>query len=155
MAEIGMPTASLSTHNSTRLTKRTGIIASVIGIVGAGTKLSITIFDFAASIGAAGRELEHVATEKSGLCFTLKELQTVLEHAHFQPSSTAIKEVHRIVDQGQRVFEEVDGIVASLRKTRGDDMFPSVDCISRVKWTFTKKTKVLVLRSTLEACKSR
>lgn len=126
----------------------------MVGIVGAGTSLSIAIFDFAASVGAAGRELQHVATEISGLCSVLKQLQTILEHAHFQPSSTAVEEVQRIITQCLSVFNEIEEIVVALRGARGDELFPSMDFSSKVKWTFSKKSKVLVLRSTLEACKS-
>lgn len=62
-----------------------GLIASLIGLVGAGTKLSIAIFDFASSIGHAGNELQHVAQEISLLCSVLEQLQGLLEHAHFDP----------------------------------------------------------------------
>lgn len=131
-----------------------GIVASVIGIVGAGTKLSIVIFDFAASIGTAGRELQNVATEISGLCSVLKQLQTVLEHAHFQPSAEAIESAQKIIEQCLKVFTEIEDVVAALRRAKGDDLFPSVDFVGKVKWTFSKKSQVLMLRSTLEACKS-
>jgi hypothetical protein len=131
-----------------------GIIASVIGVVGAGTRLSIVIFDFAASIGNAGRELQNVATEISGLCSVLKQLQMVLEHAHFQPSETAIESAKKIIGQCSKVFTEINEIVGELRRAKGDELFPSVDFVSKVKWTFSKKSKVLMLRSTLEACKS-
>ena len=131
-----------------------GIIASVVGIVGAGTKLSIVIFDFAASIGAAGRELQDVATEISGLCSVLKQLQGVLEHAHFRPSERAIESAQRIIEQCLKVFTDIDDIIVELKRAKGNDLFPSVDFVSKVKWTFSKKSKVLMLRSTLEACKS-
>ena len=131
-----------------------GIVASVIGVVGAGTKLSITIFDFAASIGNAGRELQNVATEISGLCSVLKQLQMLLEHAHFKPSETAIESAQKIIGQCSKVFTEINEIVGELRRAKGDELFPSVDFVSKVKWTFSKKSKVLMLRSTLEACKS-
>ena len=130
------------------------IVASVIGIVGAGTKLSIAIFDFAASVGRAGRDLQHVAIEISDLCSVLKQLQILLEHAHFQTSRTAIEAAERIIRQCSRVFAEIGEVVGELRRARGDDLFPSVDFVSKVKWTFSKKAKVLMLRSTLEACKS-
>ena len=131
-----------------------GIVASVIGIVGAGTKLSIVLFDFAASVGAAGRELQGVATEISGLCSVLKQLQTVLENAHFHPSPEAIESAQRIIEQCLKVFTQLDDVVGELRRVKGDDLFPSVDFVGKVKWTFSKKSKVLMLRSTLEACKS-
>ena len=95
-----------------------------------------------------------MATEISDLCSVLKQLQILLEHAHFQPSATAIEAAQRIIAQCSKVFTEIDDIVGDLRKAKGDDLFPSVDFVGKVKWTFSKKSKVLMLRTTLEACKS-
>ena len=132
-----------------------GCIASVIALVGTGTKLSIAIYDFAASVGNAGKDLQKVATEISDLCSVLKQLQTLLEHRHFQPSKTAIEDAQKIVDRCNLVLTEINGIVAGLRGGKVDEIFPSVapDFKNKVKWTFTK-SRVLVLRQTLEACKS-
>ncbi|KAK3706092.1 hypothetical protein LTR37_012919 [Vermiconidia calcicola] len=58
------------------------------------------------------------------------------------------------MDQCSRVFSEIEAIVNGLRSVQENDLFPSVDFVSKVKWKFSKKSKVLVLRSTLEACKS-
>lgn len=62
--------------------------------------------------------------------------------------------MQKIITQCLSVFNEIEEIVVALRGARGDDLFPSMDFSSKVKWTFSKKSKVLVLRSTLEACKS-
>ena len=133
-----------------------GILASVIAVVGAGTKLSIVIFDFATSVGKAEREVQNVATEISNLCSVLKQLQMILERAHFQPSQTAIESAQRIIEQCSEVFSEINDIVGELRSSNGDEVFPvhTMDFVSKVKWTFSKKSKVLMLRSTLDACKS-
>ena len=130
------------------------LISGLVGVVGAGSKLSILIFDFAASIGSAGKELQHVATEISDLCSVLKQLQAVLEHAHFRPSAKLTTSANRIIEQCQTVFAEMDEVVSNLRKSRNGELFPSVDFISKVKWVFLEKSKMQVLRSTLEACKT-
>lgn len=129
-----------------------GLVASIIGIVGAGAKLSIIIFDFASTIGTAGRELQSLGTEISLLCSVLKPLQSLLDHAHFHSSQGAKYDLRRIVDDCRKVFVEIDDIFSGLQSARGSYLFPSVDFVGKVKWTF-KKSKVLMLRSTLDSCK--
>ena len=129
--------------------------ASIIALIATGTKLAISTFDFAATVGGAGKELQDIATEVSNLCSVFKQLQVVLSHAHFQPSREALKTVERIVKQCRGALDEINATVAALRASNGEDIFPSAtpELINRVKWTF-KKPKILKLRSTLEACKS-
>ncbi|OQO05737.1 hypothetical protein B0A48_09831 [Cryoendolithus antarcticus] len=132
-----------------------GVAASIIALVGTGTKLSIAIFDFAATVGGAGKELQHVATEISGLCSVLQHLRALLTHAHFKPSPTAVASVQKITNHCESTFSEIDAVVTGLRGNITDSHFPATtpDFANRVKWTF-KKSKVTMLRSSLEACKS-
>jgi hypothetical protein len=130
-----------------------GLIAGVIAIVGAGTKLSIAIFDFATTIGSAGRELQIVGTEISILCSVLRQVQSLLEHAHFHPSKIAIESLKKIKERCEAVFEEIAEILTGFRTAKGDALFPPPDFLRKIKWTFSKRSKVLVLRSTLESCK--
>ncbi|KAK6428836.1 hypothetical protein LTR95_015016 [Oleoguttula sp. CCFEE 5521] len=132
-----------------------GVAASIIALVGTGTKLSIAIFDFAATVGGAGKELQHVATEISGLCSVLQHLRALLTHAHFKPSRAAVESVQKITDHCESTFSEIDAVVTGLRGHVSDSLFPATtpDFANRVKWTF-KKSKVTMLRSSLEACKS-
>lgn len=127
--------------------------ASIIALVATGTKLAIATFDFASTIGSAGKELQHIAAEVSDICSVLKQLQVVLSHAHFRPSVEALASVTRIVKQCQEVFGEIDEIVTGLRGSNNEELFPTPDFTNKIKWTF-KRSKVLVLRTTLEACKS-
>ncbi|KAK6439600.1 hypothetical protein LTR95_004190 [Oleoguttula sp. CCFEE 5521] len=132
-----------------------GVAASIIALVGTGTKLSIAIFDFAATVGGAGKELQHVATEISGLCSVLQHLRALLTHAHFKPSQSAVASVQKITDHCESTFSEIDAVVAGLGGHITDSHFPATtpDFANRVKWTF-KRSKVTMLRSSLEACKS-
>ncbi|KAK3626765.1 hypothetical protein LTR56_019583 [Elasticomyces elasticus] len=129
-----------------------GLIAGIVGLVGAGAKLSIAIFDFASTIGHAGKELQNFGTEISQLCSFLQQLHILLNHAHFKHARTFVDDAERTVRQCQSAFVDVESIISGLRKKKGDDTFPSVDFVDKVKWTF-KRSRVLALRSTLESCK--
>lgn len=128
------------------------VIASVVGLLGAGTKLSVAIFDFAATLGSAASELQTIGTEVTLFCSVIKQLQSTMSHASFRYSSLAVEAVQEIVDRCRVIFGEIDEIINGLRKSQGTELIPSVNFISKVKWTF-KKSKVQLLRSTLESCK--
>jgi hypothetical protein len=129
-----------------------GIIVSIVGLVGAGAKLSIVLFDFASTIGSAGYELQAIGTEISLFCSVLKQVQGVLSHAHFHYSAVAIHTAQEILDRCQAIFDNIEDIVLGLRDVQSRDKIPTTDFVRKVKWTF-KKSKVQVLRSTLESCK--
>ncbi|KXT00987.1 hypothetical protein AC579_4402 [Pseudocercospora musae] len=137
-----------------------GLVFGIIALVGTGTKLAISTFDFATTLGGAGRELQIVATEISTFSSTLRQLQGVLDHAHFKPTSQAISTVQQITKHCAEVFKDIEERVTSLRGVKDDGnaptstaFFPTPDFVEKVKWTF-KKPKVMEMRSTLEACKS-
>lgn len=131
-----------------------GLIASIIGVASVGFKLSIAVFDFASTIGAAGKELQDVGTEISMLCSVLNQLETVLQHAKFHYTAAAEETTKRILRECRAKFDELDEILVKLKSSRAEDLglLPSVDFVARVKWTF-QRSKVQLLRSTLNSCK--
>lgn len=131
-----------------------GLIASIIGVAGAGAKLSILIFDFASTIGTAGHELQDISTEISLLCSVLRQLENVLSHAHFRYSNAAVDASERILRKCDDALKEIRSIVSGLRSAKDEDRegIPSFEFVSKVKWTF-QRSKVHLLRSTLESCK--
>lgn len=131
-----------------------GAIASIIGIAGAGAKLSIVLFEFASAVGSAGQEIRQIGIEISLFCSVLKQLQSTLAKAKaFRYSLSAIETTQEILDRCQEVFKEIEGIINRLR-TKGGERYPEAkqDWVARVKWTF-KRSQIQLLRGTLESCK--
>ena len=126
-----------------------GLIASIVGVAGAGATLSIAIFDIASTIGASGKELQDLSTEISLLCSVFKQLETLLSHAHFRYSNAAVETTRKILERCKEVFSELNDIVKEL-PPRNDNSIPSVDF---VKWLGFKRSKVKLIKSTLESCK--
>jgi hypothetical protein len=130
-----------------------GAIASIIGIAGAGAKLSIILFDFASTVGSAGLEVRQIGTEIALFCSVLRQLQSTLTKAKgFRYSISAIETTQQILDQCQDIFKQIEDIVNGLRKPGTNSNEPSVDLVAKVKWVF-KRSKVVMLRTTLESCK--
>ena len=130
-----------------------GAIASILGVIGAGTKVSITLFQFGASIGSASTEVKAIGTEISLFCSVLKQLHSTLTKAKsFRYSISAIATTQEILDQCQEIFIDIEAIVERLQKRKAGDGQPSLEFVQRVRWTF-QKSKVQLLRTTLESCK--
>lgn len=55
-----------------------GLAASIIGIAGAGAKLSLGLYQIAAVIGDAGVEVRQIATEVKGFSLVLRQFGTVV-----------------------------------------------------------------------------
>jgi hypothetical protein len=49
-----------------------GAIATIVGIAGAGAKLSIVLFEFASQVGSAGLEIRQIGTEISPFLFGIE-----------------------------------------------------------------------------------
>jgi hypothetical protein len=126
-----------------------GAIASVIGIAGAGAKLSIACIEFASKIGSAGSEIVAVGTEISQFCVVLKQIEATLTKAKqtVRYSLTAVLAIESITQQCRPVFQEIENILDGLKKDNKEPNF-----LSRLAWVL-KRSKVQLLRKTLESSK--
>ncbi|KAL9121585.1 MAG: hypothetical protein Q9187_001855 [Circinaria calcarea] len=130
-----------------------GAIASIIGIIGAGAKLSIVLFDFGNSIGSAGSQVRSIGTEISLFCAVLKQLERTLAKAKDRRYSiSAIETTQEILEQCQVVFNELQAIFDSLIKSKPSSSETTIDILGRLRWVL-KRDKVQMHRTTLESCK--
>ena len=131
-----------------------GAVASIIGIVGSGAKLSIAVFDFASTIGSAGAEVRAIGTEISLFCSVLKQLERTLAKAkNRRYSISAIEATQEILDATRGVFEEIEDIVNGFQKNKRRSEEQSIDLAARIKWTLGKRSKIQRHRAMLESCK--
>ena len=70
-----------------------GFVASIIGIVGAGTKVALVLSQLASAMGSAGKETRAIASEIRGLCAVLKTLHATLDRVKTSPYFTHCLEV--------------------------------------------------------------
>ncbi|MCJ1248300.1 Adaptor for signal transduction [Trapelia coarctata] len=124
-----------------------GLLANLVGVVGAGLRLSLMLYEAASTFGSAGKEIRLMASDVSLFCSVLKQVHSMLTKAKaFRLSITAGQTTQDIIDRCQSIFDEIKEILDRL--CNGSD--GTVDVLSRVKWTF-KKSKVLVLRESLRS----
>jgi hypothetical protein len=126
-----------------------GALASVIGIAGAGAKLSIAIFEFASTIGSAAPEITSIGTEISQFCVVVKQIESTLKKAKksVRYSLTALLAIESITDRCQGVFKEIEDILTRLKKGKAEPKL-----LGRLIWP-VKRVKVEMLRKTLESSK--
>ena len=114
-----------------------GAIASIVGIAGAGAKLSISLYQFAETVGSARNEVRTIGTEISLFSAVLKQLHSTLTKArNFRYSITAIETTQDILDECQKVFEQISMIVEGLKTGKATPGDKSMDFVGRVKWAF-------------------
>lgn len=125
-----------------------GVLASLVGVVGAGLQLSVALYDFASTLGSAGREIEDMGYDVTLLCAVLKRVQSTLDNPKStRLSVTAIQTTRDIVGRCRKILDDIKSILSKLRKDGQSDL----DIFARVKWTL-KRPKVLMLRGSLQSC---
>ena len=123
------------------------VLANFAAVITAGLQLSLVLYDFASTIGSAGKEIKSVAREVSLLCRALKQVESMLSKTKaFRVSTNAIQLTQDILDRCQEIFDELDGVLQSLQKDS-----KSMDILSRVKWVY-KKSGVLLKQQSLTSC---
>jgi hypothetical protein len=109
-----------------------GVIASLIGIIGAGAKSSLGLFDFAHSIGSSGSEIRAMGKEISLFCSVLRQLERTLAESKYRHSSGALRTTNNVLEECKSIFNEIDTIVSGLQRQRRSSSEVSVE--SLVVW---------------------
>jgi hypothetical protein len=125
-----------------------GLLANLVAVVGAGLQLSVGLYDFASTLGSAGREIEDMGYDITLLCAVLRRVQSTLDNPKStRLSVTAIQTTQEIVRRCRKILDDIKGILSKLRK----DGQTQLDILARVKWTW-KRPKILMLRGSLQSC---
>jgi hypothetical protein len=142
-----------------------GLIASVIGVAGAGLKLSITLYTFSETVATAADSIKAIAKDVSLTSAVLEELGSNLKHDEQTRlySSTALKTAQTVVVDCEAVFKQIDGALSKSmerisglsgngrRKGKGGKVVLSA--MEKLKWPFLQP-KMQELRANLERLKS-
>jgi len=123
-------------------------LSNLSAVVCCGVKLSISLYEFEASLGSASRALKNLGSDIAHFCSVLKQVQSFLHKAKsFKVLPYAIQTTQNIVDKSHELFDEIGAILSKLRRHGRSQ----VDLRKRVKWTL-KKPKVLLLQEGLRSC---
>ena len=128
------------------------IIASIIGVAGAGFRLSLLLNAVATQISNADCDIHSIAKGISLFSLMLKQVGKTMEEGRTVATQSAIDTATEIRDQSQVVFDEIKNMVDLAQARDENGHIRSITISQRVKWCF-KKQKVHYLLGQLESLK--
>jgi hypothetical protein len=133
------------------LTAATGAIASIIGVAGAGFRLSLILNAVSCEVASEGLEVHSISKTVTLFSLTLKQTGTALQAADSVHTFEALDGVHRIAEDATRVFDEFNDMLDRVRTRPSDgSIIPSIQ--QRFQWCF-KKHRVTYLLAQLDCHK--
>ena len=157
MAEIGYATPGRRRREEIRPSvtanaMRHSIIASIIGVAGAGFRLSLVLNAVATQISNAECDIHNIAKGISLFSLMLKQVGKTMEEGRTVATQSALDTATEIRDQSQVVFDEIKNMVDLAQARDENGHIRSITIAQRVKWCF-KKQKVQYLLGQLESLK--
>ncbi|KAL8930430.1 MAG: hypothetical protein Q9208_000614 [Pyrenodesmia sp. 3 TL-2023] len=143
---------AVSTCMMVWLGTNTLIIAAIIGIAGAGFRLSLVLNAVGAELATADVEIQTIARAISNYAFTLKQLALTLESAKSIATHSAMETAKRIADQSQAIFDDIKDMTDLHQRTDDHGNIRSIAVNQRVNWCF-KQQRLQYLLGQLESLK--
>ncbi|KAF2084215.1 hypothetical protein K490DRAFT_68998 [Saccharata proteae CBS 121410] len=109
-------------------------IASIIQVVAWGTRLSLSLYDFAISCPAATRDANRLAKSVSLFALMLKQVGTSLKEDSTIPSVEAAETVQDVTIAANDVFAAVQAVLPSPRPTNADAVTDDSDGSEEEAW---------------------
>jgi len=128
------------------------IIASIIGVAGAGFRLSLLLNAVATEIANADCDIHNIAKNISLFSLMLKQVGKTMEENRTDASQSAVETATEIRDQSELVFREIERMVNLSQGRDEKGNIRSITITEKIKWCF-KKQKVQYLLGQLESLK--
>ena len=128
------------------------VIASTIGVAGAGFRLSLILNAVGAEIADTDVEIQTIARGISSYSLMLKQVGLTVQTTRTLASQSAIDTISQIAKQSQYVFDEVKRMVEMVQKQDDKGHIQSISIAQRVTWCF-KKQRVQYMLGQLECLK--
>ncbi|KAL8899267.1 MAG: hypothetical protein Q9207_006278 [Kuettlingeria erythrocarpa] len=128
------------------------IIATIVGIAGAGFRLSLVLNAVGAEMATAEVEIQTIARAISNFAFTLKQLALTLESSKTIATQSAMETARQMADQGHAIFDDIKEMTALDQRTDEHGNIRSIAVNQRVNWCF-KQQRLQYLLGQLESLK--
>jgi hypothetical protein len=125
-----------------------GLAASLLQIAGAGIKLSLTLYEFGATVSVAGEEVAFIAKNVTLYSGVLQALAQRLKSEGAVHSLEALNLASDIEGQSHVIFKKIEKLLPSPHPRHN-----SISLLQRIAWNF-KKPRVEHLVGQLEYLKS-
>lgn len=137
------------------------LAASLIGIIGAGTKVAMVLSQVASQIGSAGKEAQIMAREIRSFCIILRSLSQTMDSVssdiHWDHYSHCSETIADMTVVSKEMFIEILALIDSIQKASWSPAASlkssRLNLAGRIRWVMNKP-KFIFLRSALEAYKS-
>ncbi|KAF2492949.1 hypothetical protein BU16DRAFT_529203 [Lophium mytilinum] len=131
-----------------------GLTASIIGIAGAGVKLSTTLYTFAESSSRADQDITDIAGDVALTANVLDSVGNVLkeEDTRCLASKAALNDAENILKRCETVFGDIRQVVEKRTKI-GKDGKKSITTLGRLAWPL-KEQRVELMRRRLDSLKT-
>lgn len=126
------------------------VVASIIGVAGAGFRLSLILNAVGSEISNPECDIHAIAKAISLFSLMLKQVGKTMEEGRTVASQSAIETATEIRDQSQVVFDEIKKMVDLAQGRDDQGHLQSITIAQRAKWVF-KKGKVQYLLGQLES----
>jgi hypothetical protein len=128
------------------------LAASIVGLVSAGLKITIVLYQVGDELGSAGKEARIVAAEISTFCSVLKTLNTAIakieKSTYYGYCKEAVKDM---TAASLRMYDEILDATEKLRKLASK---ASNRMRQRIGWVIFHKSKIQMLRAAINSYKS-
>ncbi|KAI4289454.1 MAG: hypothetical protein L6R35_001269 [Caloplaca aegaea] len=128
------------------------IIATIIGIAGAGFRLSLVLNAVGVEMAAADLEIHNIARAISNYAIILKQLALTLETCKSIATQTAMETAKQIADQGQLIFDDIKDMTELDQRKDEHGHLRSIAVNQRVNWCF-KQQRLQYLLAQLDTLK--
>jgi hypothetical protein len=126
-----------------------GAIASVVALIGVGTKLFRALYGVASNVGNAAGEISRVARELSQFCTILNQVESTLTRAKrsVRYSITALTTIEQIAAQCRPALADIEEFLDKVKQSGTGQNLKG-----RVRWCW-KRSKIKLLRKEIESAK--
>lgn len=132
----GIGITTYLTHGQ-RLTRCAEIVASVIGVAGAGFRLSLILNAISCEVANAPYEIKAISKSVTLYSHLLKQTASVLDRANSVHSDDAIRTTEEVLKESNAVFNEISATLDGVRSVKQDgSVSPSIP--QRFKFCFKK-----------------
>ena len=152
MRQTPPPPAILNSRIIPANNLRVRVISFVIGIAGAGFRLSLILNAVGAELADTDVEIQTIARGISSFSLMLKQVGINMQATKPLPSQSAIDTVSHIAKQSQSVFDEMKSMIEMVQKKDEKGNIQSIAITQMTTWSF-KKQRVQYLLGQLESLK--
>lgn len=126
------------------MSRVTEIVASILGVAGAGFRLSLILNAVSCEIANAPAEIHSISKSVTLFSLHLKQTAAVLEQPDSICSNEALRTTEEVLEESNAVFGVIDAMLDRVRTKRQDGTHsPNVPL--RIKWGFKKHSIAYLL----------